>query len=881
MRRSLGLAFFGLCPLLSGQALPGYTITTIAGTNFVGDGGPATKAQLSAAEGLAADAAGNLYIADSADHRIRRVAATGLISTVAGNGNPGYSGDGSLAVNATLNSPYGIAIDKDGRIFVADYGNGRIRSIGPDGVMRTIAGGGDIRFAGPRNVAVDGYGFLYVADYPDHRVYRISPSGQAVVIAGTGAAGLNGDGPALAVKLNFPAGLAVDRNGALYIADSGNRLVRKLSGGLISTVAGSAAGNIALGAPTGVALDAAGNLYIADAGQNRLYRRTPQGLFSIVAGVDPPLAGPTRDVTVDPAGNVLFSDGRRVMRVSNLGPAAVVAGDGAFASAPEDGAATLSYLNGPIGVSTDEFGSVYVVEERARRVRKINGGTIRTVVSDLVDPVSVAVDSLGGLRIAEYQANRIRATTSAGSLFTLAGDGEPGFAGDGQTATLSRVNRPRAVARDREGNLYIADSLNHRIRKIGVNGLMSTVAGTGVRGYFGDGGAAAAAHLNAPLGIAADPMGNLYIADSGNHAIRKVNAAGVISTLAGSGARGYSGDGGPGPLARFNFPAAVAADGQGFVFVADTFNQRIRRVAPDGTVATIAGDGSEGFSGDGGPAERAQLRNPAALAIDGAGMVYIADLDNNRIRKLAPAPLAPPQFSDGDGLTELVVMNAASFRSGPVAPGEIVSLFGAGIGPEAAAAGRMNAAGALDSNVEDTQVRFDGRPAPLFYLQRDQINAQVPYAAAEETVIEVFYRGKARARARVEVAAAAPGIFTMQRGVGQAVVVNPDGSLNSGTNPAPRGSVVTFYSTGEGRTDPPLREGTPAGMPLPQPVLPVSVLVGAAQAEVLYAGSAPGFVGLMQINVKLPGVFTPPGVRSLSLTVGAAAAQPGVTVAVQ
>jgi len=855
---------------------PAYTITTIAGTNFVGDGGRATSAQLSAVEGLACDGAGNIYIADNTDHRVRKVSASGIITTVAGNGNAALGGDNGPGDRASLNAPYGVAVDASGNLYIADFGNNRIRRVAPDGTIRTIVGGGQIRapgeggdalgaqFQGARNVAADLAGNLYISDYLDHRVYRVTPTGQIAVVAGTGVPGNNGDGLALNVRLRFPAGLAIDRSGTLYIADSGNRMVRRLSGGYILTVAGGVSQTISLSAPTGLAVDRDGNLYIADSGASRVYRRSANGAFSTIAGANPPLPGQTRDVCADPLGYVYVADGRRVLRIVPNAPSIVVAGDGTFGNVRDHVDARETYLEGPIGVALDEMGHLYVVEEKGRRVRRITrDGFIHTVANGtaLIDPVAVAADGLGALRIAEYQNNRIRTISFSGAIYTMAGDGEPGFSGDGLPAAGARLNRPRGLIHDREGSLYVADSLNHRIRRISPNGFISTVAGTGVRGYYGDGGFSLQAHLNAPLGVATDSFGNLYIADSGNHAIRKVSPAGVISTVAGSGVRGGSGDGGPAILASFNFPSAVAVDSAGVLYIADTFNQRIRRVTSDGAVTTIAGNGSSGFSGDGSLATEAQLRSPTGIAIDPQGNLYVADLDNNRVRKLIPAagPIAAPVTDPGE---EILVMNAASFRTGPVAPGELISITGSRI---------------------ETQVRFDGRLAPLLQSSADQITVQVPYSVSgkAETEIEVVHQGKARGRARVPVAAAAPGVFTNQSGVGQAFAINEDGTLNSATNPAARGSYVTLYATGEGQTNPAGIDGVPARQPLPRPVLSVSAIVGAVEADVSWAGSAPGFVGLLQINLKLPGIFTPPGVRPLRIRVGDSESQPGVTIAVQ
>ncbi|MBK5294682.1 MAG: hypothetical protein JJE04_23750 [Acidobacteriia bacterium] len=894
---------------VSAQSAVNYRVDSVAGSSRVGDGNLALQAQLAAAEGIAVDAAGNVYITDSTDHRIRKVSNFGVISTYGGNGHSGYSGDAGPALDSQWSAPYGVALDASGNLFVADFGNARVRRIAPGGQVLTVAGGGAqalpgegsqalaARFAGPRNVALDGQGNLYISDYSDHLVYRVTPSGQITTIAGTGSSGYNGDGPALSTRLSFPAGLAVDGQGALYIADSGNKLVRKLLNGLLTTVAGGASQTIPLGVPTGVAVDPAGNLYVADSQLNRVFRLTPNGAIHTLAGADPPLDAPVRDVALDKSGAVYISTGRRVMKVAGAAPPIAIAGDGTFGTPLDQVDATLSPLSSPIGIALDEAGNLYVAEEGSQRVRRIDrNGIIQTIAGGgsgpslgdggpatsgrLMDPVAVVADSFQGVRIADYLGNRIRGVLPSGILFTQAGNGEAGFRGDQGPAQSSQVNRPRGLALDRQGNLYIADSMNHRIRCVRSNGFIETVAGNGVRGYYGDGGPGARAHLNTPLGVAVDSQGNLFIADSGNHVIRKLNPIGILSTVAGAGARGFSGDGGPAALAFFHSPSAVAADAQGNLFIADTFNHRIRRVGAGGIVTTIAGVGAAGFSGDGGPALQARFRSPSGLAVDEAGNLYVADLDNHRIRKLTPAALVepPPALA-----MDLVVMNAASFRSGPVAPGQIISIFGAGIGPAQAAHAKLNAAGVLNSSLAGVQVRFDGVPAPLLFVQQEQVNAQVPYGVAVrmQTVVEVLYDGQLRGRLTVPVAPAAPALFTLQHGVGPAVAVNEDGSLNGAANPALRGSLVTLYATGEGQTAPGGVDGMPAKVPLPRPLLPARVWVGSREADVLYAGPAPGFVGLTQINLRLPGLFSPPGLQSLSLQVGGQMSPFGVTIEIQ
>jgi uncharacterized protein (TIGR03437 family) len=290
----------------------------------------------------------------------------------------------------------------------------------------------------------------------------------------------------------------------------------------------------------------------------------------------------------------------------------------------------------------------------------------------------------------------------------------------------------------------------------------------------------------------------------------------------------------------------VAVDRDGNLYIADTGNHRVRFLGRDGIIRTIAGDGAPGFSGDGGAAHLARLNSPAAVAVDVLGRVYVADLDNGRIRRLTPL-VAPPALED---VTECTAVHAATLKPGPAAPGQLVTLFGKGFGSE---------------------VRIGGAAAPVFYQDDGQLNTRVPPHSEPGSTIEFEVRrdGRPRSRCRLEVVTAAPGIFTVAGGTGQAAALNEDGTLNSPERPARQGSVLTFYATGEGRT---------SGEPRPKPVLPVDVRVGGLPVEIEYAGQAPGNPGLMQVNIRLPAGLVPTGVLPLELSVGGVSSRPGVTI---
>jgi len=865
-----------------GQAQqPAFLIDAYAGSNDVGDGGPAAAAQLGLVEGIAVDRDGNLYIADSLAHRIRRVsAAGGEITTVAGDGVAGFLGDGGPAAEARLDTPYGVAVGGDGSIYIADFGNARVRKVGRDGVIETVAGGGNqfphnrqalsVRLAGPRNVAADGAGNLYISDFTGHRVFRVSSSGEIVVLAGNGAAGYDGDGAATNRKLNAPAGLAVTPDGALYVADSGNNLVRRVHGGLLTTAAGGEAGGVELVQPLGLALDGQGGVYIADSGSGRIVWRSPGG-HTMMIGASFQSGGGVRDVA---AGSRLYvGGGRRVWAVDANGGAGLVAGDGSWGRTGDGVKAAAASLNGPIGLGFDQYGRLLIAEEGAGRVRTVGAsGAIFTLAgggtADIADPVAVESDAWGRVWIADYLGNVIHRVNFERRISTAAGDGEPGFGGDGGWAYSARLHGPRGLAADAFGGMYVADSGNHRIRYIDPDGRISTVAGSGARGYGGDLGPALLAQLDTPSALAAAGDGSLFVADTGNNVVRKIRPDGVILTVAGLGVE-----------AQLNRPAGLAIGEAGALFVADTGNHRIRVRSPDGEVWTAAGTGHAGYGGDGGPATEARLTFPAGVAAAPDGTVYIADLGNNRVRRLDPIAVSPDTEPPGD----CAVLHAATFAGGAVAPGQIASIFGQDIGPVEAAAASAGGSGVIGTSLGGVEVRFGADAAPLFFVSAGQINVQVPYSVAgKRTVpVEVYLDGVPRARGEVGVAEAVPGLFTLEAGEGPVVALNRDGTLNSAANPAVRGDAVVLFATGEGMGKIPIEAGALAADPLPAPLLPVSVWIGGMPADVLYAGAAPGYAGLMQINVRLRGGFSPSGILPVELRVGGAVSQSGVTIAVK
>ena len=489
----------------------------------------------------------------------------------------------------------------------------------------------------------------------------------------------------------------------------------------------------------------------------------------------------------------------------------------------------------------------------------------------LCGPAGVTVDVSGNVVIADTQNHRIVAVNGAQKLLAVAGTGSKGDSSDGVSPLSAALNAPQGVRMDQGGNLHIADTNNHRVLHLspGTSAVLRTTAGNGSPGYAGDGGPAWLAQLKLPSGSATDSAGALYIADTGNHAIRKVTAAGTISTVAGTGVAGSAGNEAAATSAQLASPRGVVVDDMGDIFIADTGNNCIRMVTPDGVIHLIAGTGFAGFSGDGGPANAAQLNGPQGLFLDGAGDLYFADTNNNRIRRLVPDALVSSTLTTP--VPTVTVVNAVSLQAGPVAPGEIVSIFGLGMGPGSGVTGMLNSSGVLPGILAGVEVQFDGADAPIFYAQSGQINAQVPYSVAGSVAskVAVIYQSTVVGTATVAVAPSAPAMLTL--------ATNPDGTVNTSAAPAARGTWMTFYATGEGLTDSGDVAGVPAQAPYPHPLLAVSLTIAGMNAEILFDGSAPGMIGVLQINARIPAGFVAPGETAVVLTVGKVTA-PSVTI---
>ena len=457
---------------------------------------------------------------------------------------------------------------------------------------------------------------------------------------------------------------------------------------------------------------------------------------------------------------------------------------------------------------------------------------------------------------------------------------------------------------DSAGNLYIADTYNNRVRKVS-NGVV-TVAGSGPTGYgnggySGDNGPATSAELNLPYGVAVDFAGNLFIADYGSHRVRKVSN-GVITTVAGNGGYGYSGDNGPATTARLYYPTGVAVDSAGNVYIADMYNNRIRTLTPP--CAYSVGPASLQAPSAGGNFA-VSIQTTAACSwtisrlpdwitvpgiVGGAGpgnvtLSVAANPGGSRTAALSIAGVSVVVTQQAAPLWIGAVTNAASSLTGAISPGEIVVLYGSGIGPAQLVTAAPGSNGYYGTQLASTSVSFNGIAAPMIYAWGSQTAAIVPYGTTGSAAqVTVTYQGQTSAAFSVSVASSAPGIFTYDStGQGQAAAISQDGvTVNTAATPAKIGDIISLYATGEGQTTPAGVDGKPASVPYPYPNLPVTATVGGQNATIIYAGGAPEEVaGLMQVNVQIPAGIQTGNTVPVILRVGNASSPGGVTIAVQ
>jgi len=517
----------------------------------------------------------------------------------------------------------------------------------------------------------------------------------------------------------------------------------------------------------------------------------------------------------------------------------------------DNGTATSAQLNFPGGIAVAPNGNVYIADPLNNRVRMVSKGTITTVAgngtagymgdkaaatsAELDTPTGVALDSSGNLYIADSANDVIRQVSTSGTITTWAGDNVLGYTGDGGLAIDAELDNPVAITFDSAGNAYIADAGNNVVREVNTGLVIFTLVG----------GAATTDQLNQPNSVAVDSNGNLYVADTGNRRIIQFQLSNyTFNWFAGTELIGFGGDGGPAIDASFDDPFGLCVDAAGNIYIADTFNSRIRVIsAATGIISTIAGTGFPGFIGDGGPALDADLYFPRSVALDSSGNIYIGDTFNQVIRILqAPAPQ----------VTSNGIVNAASYKA-QVSPGALASIFGSNFAGAESIAGGVP----LPTSLAGVSVTVNGKPAPMLAVTPGQINFQVPFETeVGDANVVVSVNGKQSNTGTVNVVAAGPGIFSGS--AGRAVVQNSNGLLNASNNPAGAGTMITAYLTGSGPLSGSVPDGTPAPTsPLLESTSQAIATIGSAAAQVQFTGLAPGFVGLVQMNIQVPSGLAP------------------------
>ena len=655
-------------------------LSDFAGTGEIGDsgdGGPAVAAQFRSVGGVAVGSDGLIYVSDPSASRIRRIRVDGVIEALAGTGTRGYGGDGGHALAADFTDPTRLLVDQAGALFVAELD--RVRRIDPSGLVSTILGDGHAgldgdggpaafaRTAGNEGMAIDGDGNLFIAERAAHRIRRVDTQGNVATVAGSGAPGSEGDGgPAQAATLNQPVDVDVDGSGNLLIAElAGNRVRRVSTNGVIDTIAGTGLpggagdGGLAteaeLHGPQSVVVDASGAVFIADWNNRRIRRIHPDGTIHTVAGLvggrvesgGPALQSRLTlplDVvpTLDGSLLIVEQSARRIRAlvpapgadVSQPAPETPAGGPGDaqrveaqpaaaayVAPALPSGAPLAGELVAEVFAGTGESGSAADGEFRLNAA--------------LASPRGIAIDGVGRLLIADTGNHRIRRIEPDGGLSVVAGTGEPGSAGDGLAAVAAQLNRPSALVVDSNGSIYVADSGNFRIRKIDSDGVITTFAGGSQPGVGGDGGAARDAQFTEPVGLALGSDGSLFVVDGPVHRVRVIRPDGLIHAFAGSGVDGNGGDGGQAAEAALGFPQRVALNADGSALVTQLHAGVVRRIGADGVIDTLAGSGRSEAPAEG-PAREIGLDAPIGVATDAVGAAYVVASGSGQIARIDP-----------------------------------------------------------------------------------------------------------------------------------------------------------------------------------------------------------------------------------------------------
>lgn len=635
MRKHLLNSLCTVATLLLQYVATAQNITTIAGYGTIRRDTVAATSGFVKPTSVVADAAGNLFITDISHHIVRKVsAATGIMVTIAGTDTAGFSGDGGPATASLLNTPISVAVDAAGNVYICDAGNYRIRMINTAGTISTIAGNGSTTYngeglaataanMGPSSIAINTAGDIYFTDNYNERVRKIS-GGVVTTVAGAGVSGFSGDGgSALLATMSYPESIALSVTGDVFFYDHLNERIRKINvSGTITTIAGNGTTYpISLGVPatsTGIFMNGSGNL-----------------------------------ICVDDTGNVYISQSYTICKINSTGLLNGYLGFGTVGGfAADGGPATAAAFFLPAGIAIDGSHNMYIAESGSYLVRKVStAGILSTVAGNnmpfytgdngklsntRVRPLDLAKDTAGNIYFSDIDFPIMRKITPAGTITRYAGKpGTTALGGDGGPALEADLPNRNNIATDRFGNVFITQTNDHTVRKINAAGVISRFAGTGSAGYTGDHVAATSTKLNYPSYLTTDTAGNVYILDKGNNRIRKVDVSGTITTYAGNGTLGTAGDGGPATAAQLNNPNNIKMDKQGNLYIMDYM--KIRKVDAAGIITTIAGDGTYGHSPATVPAVSAQIGNPLYLFLDDSDNVYFTEIDYSQVKKINAA----------------------------------------------------------------------------------------------------------------------------------------------------------------------------------------------------------------------------------------------------
>ena len=667
---------FKLCGVMSVQSAELYPYPSI------GDGQRGIDVVLTLVDGIATDPRGNIYISHRSQNRIRKLSPNGTITTIAGNGIAGFSGDGVPALKSSLNFPAGLAFDK-GNLYVADRNNHRIRKIDSKGIISTVAGTGipeccndnglavEAHLHFPSDIDVDTEGNLYISDRSNNRIRKVNPDGIITTIAGLGKPGYGGDfGPADQALLKYPFGVSHDNKGNFYIADRGNNRVRKIDQrGIITTIAGDGthsfggdygpANQSSLAFPTDVIVDSLGMVYIADRNNNRVRKIDRLGVITTLMGLSQTEFNGDNEISAETTLHLPFAlalNGedrllvvdRNHFRVREVrlqsSQVETIAGNGTFLFRGDGGPGGGATLDAPSGIAVDSKGNVLFADRLHQRIRRVgSNGILETVIGNgkqgnegngrpgieatLHLPEVLVIDREDNIYLTQRTGNAwiIRKSNAEGIITHFAGNGRQGNTGDGGPAIEASFHTISDIAADGSGNIFIADSINRNIRKIDKKGIISMIAEANLEALGTE------VH---PNGIVVDKVGSIFFSDSGSSKVYKIDTSGAITLIAGTGDFGDHGDGGLALEAGLRSPGGLAIGPEGFLYIAEQTTHRIRRVDSSGIITGYVGTGKFGYSGDGGPAIEANIKTPFRMDFDREGNLYFSDRDNNRIRKV-------------------------------------------------------------------------------------------------------------------------------------------------------------------------------------------------------------------------------------------------------